>query len=207
MVIVANSARNEYRNKVLDLFLDSPVKLEEESPNRQILALVLVPAWVKEPSLQLLASMKNVEPVDGAPDYMTHRLNNEDSDCITCRVRDLEAQGKLKGNVSVVYVPCYLDGNDGIVNISYYDILPALDMTVFPSYYEPWGYTPLESVAFGKPTVTTDKSGFGQWVLSNFENSIPACSVRVVGRTDSNYDESADAIATELIKYSEMDSK
>lgn len=206
-VIVATSGRNEYRNKGLDLFLDSLVKLEEESPNRQILALVLVPAWVKEPSLQLLASMKNGEPVDGAPDYMTHRLNNEDSDCITCRVRDLEAQGKLKGNVSVVYVPCYLDGNDGIVNISYYDILPALDMTVFPSYYEPWGYTPLESVAFGKPTVTTDKSGFGQWVLSNFENSIPACGVRVVGRTDSNYDEAAAAIATELKKYSEMDSK
>ena len=67
-----------------------------------------------------------------------------------------------------MYIPCYLDGHDGIIDISYYELMPAIDLTMFPSYYEPWGYTPLESIAFGVPTVTTDKAGFGQWVSDHF---------------------------------------
>lgn len=200
-VVVATSGRNEYRNKGLDLFLDSLVKLEQLNPSKNVLAIVMVPAWVKSPSSELLKAIKDNDNVKESPDFITHRLNNEDYDSVACRIRGLEAEGKFKGNVSVIYIPCYLDGKDGIVNISYYDLLPALDMTVFPSYYEPWGYTPLESIAFGKPTVTTDKSGFGQWILSHFVNSLLACGVKVIGRTDSNYDFAAQEIDRQLIKY------
>ncbi len=200
-VVIATSGRNEYRNKGLDLFLDSLVKLEQQNPSKSVLALVLVPAWVKSPSLELLEAIKNNDKITESPDFLTHRLNNEDQDSVACRIRDLESEGKLKGNVSVIYVPCYLDGKDGIVNVGYYDILPALDMTVFPSYYEPWGYTPLESIAFGKPTVTTDKSGFGQWILSHYDNSLLSCGVKVVSRTDSNYDLAAQEIGQQLLKY------
>ncbi|MDE6444135.1 MAG: glycosyltransferase [Muribaculaceae bacterium] len=200
-MIVATSGRNEYRNKGLDLFLDSLVKLEEKM-SKDVLALILVPAWVKEPSQELVAALINKTSVKESPDFLTHRLNNEGYDSVTCRAADLEKQGKLKGNISLVYVPCYLDGHDGIVNISYYDVLPALDLTVFASYYEPWGYTPLESIAFGVPTVTSDKSGFGQWILSNFVNSLSACGVKVVGRSDSNYNEAADEIANQIARYS-----
>lgn len=200
-MIVATSGRNEYRNKGLDLFLDSLVALEDRNPGIPVLALVLVPAWVKAPSAPLLAGLAEGTPVSEGPDYLTHRLNNEESDSVATRIASLEREGKLTGNVSVIYVPCYLDANDGIVNISYYDILPALDITVFPSYYEPWGYTPLESVAFGVPTVTTDKSGFGQWILSSFVNSIYACGVKVIGRTDSNYQEASSEIAHQLYEY------
>ncbi len=200
-MIVATSGRNEYRNKGLDLFLDSLATLEWFDPAKDVLALVLVPAWVKEPSMPLLTAMKEESGVADAPDYMTHRLNNEDCDSVTRRIATLEGEGKLLGKVNVVYVPCYLDGHDGIVDISYYDLLPAIDITVFPSYYEPWGYTPLESVAFGVPTVTTDKSGFGQWILNNFVNSIEACGVKVVGRSDSNYCETAGEIARQLKEF------
>lgn len=203
-MLVATSGRNEYRNKGLDLFLDSIENVERQNPARPVLALVLVPAWVKEPSAELAAALKNNGRVTGSPDFMTHRLNNEDSDSVTQRISALEREGKLKGNVSVIYVPCYLDGKDGILDITYYDILPALDITVFPSYYEPWGYTPLESIAFGVPTITTDKSGFGQWILLNFINSIVSCGVKVIGRSDSNYTEAAEAIACELISFSEL---
>lgn len=203
-MIVATSGRNEYRNKGLDLFLDAITDLEKRNPSSKVLALVLVPAWVKEPSQTLLAAMANGSSIKSYPDFMTHRLNNEDCDSVTLRISRLESEGYLKDGVSVIYVPCYLDGNDGVVGISYYDILPALDITVFPSYYEPWGYTPLESIAFGVPTVTTDKSGFGQWILANFINSISACGVKVVGRTDSNYQEAASEIAHQVEKYSSM---
>ncbi len=201
-LIVATSGRNEYRNKGLDLFLDFLVDLENKNPEKDVLALVLVPAWVKQPSSALVEALEKSETVSTAPDFLTHRLNNEDYDSVTQRISALEAGGKLKGRVEVVYIPCYLDGKDGIVNISYYDILPALDITVFASYYEPWGYTPLESVAFGVPTITTDKSGFGQWILSNFVNSIHSCGVKVVGRSDSNYNQAAEEIANQLYSYS-----
>lgn len=200
-IIVATSGRNEYRNKGLDLYLDSLCRLEEMNPGKDVLALVLVPAWVREPSAQLLNSFESGVMEPGAPDFMTHRLNNEDSDSVACRVRSLEDGGRLKGNVEVIYVPCYLDGGDGVVNISYYDILPAIDVTVFASYYEPWGYTPLESVAFGVPTVTTDKSGFGQWILPNFENSFLACGVKVINRGDSDYDRASHEIANQLHSF------
>ena len=69
---------------------------------------------------------------------------------------------------------------------------------MFPSYYEPWGYTPLESIAFGVPTVTSDKSGFGQWILGNFADDITVSGVNVIERTDSNYEVAAEAIANQI---------
>lgn len=205
--IVATSGRNEYRNKGLDLFLDSLAALRENGEERQVLALVLVPAWVKGPSPELLSALRNGVAVKNSPDYLTHRLNNEDSDSVAVRIASLESQKKLGGTVETVYVPCYLDGRDGILDIPYYDFLPALDLTVFASYYEPWGYTPLESIAFGVPTITTDKSGFGQWVLSLGVNSILGCGVKVVERTDSNYESAAQSIAKEIKQYAESPAK
>ena len=71
--------------------------------------------------------------------------------------------------VKIIFVPTYLNGNDGTLNVPYYDILIGLDLTLFPSYYEPWGYTPMESAAFGIPTVTTSLAGFRQWGQNNRE--------------------------------------
>lgn len=206
--IVMTSGRNEYRNKGLDLFLDSVRKLGDilHDEGKSVLAVVAVPAWVKEPNEALLVDLKDNGNAKVEPDYLTHRLNNEDSDAVACRIRSLENEG-LAENVNVIYVPCYLDGFDGIVNISYYDLLPAVDITVFPSYYEPWGYTPLESVAFSVPAVTTDKSGFGQWVLTSGENGIFKSGVSVISRDDDNYMEASSAIAETLNEFMHADEK
>lgn len=201
--IIATSGRNEYRNKGLDLFIDSMIKLGENPMTefKEVLALILVPAWVKEPSGELLIDLNDNGNETPAIPYLTHRLNNEDSDNVCCRLRSLHQEGKLK-NIKIVFVPCYLDGNDGIVNISYYDLLPALDLTVFPSYYEPWGYTPLESVAFGIPTITTDKAGFGQWVLTALKSdNIEKTGVKVINREDTNYGESVEMISQNVADY------
>jgi hypothetical protein len=73
--------------------------------------------------------------------------------------------------------------------------------SVYPSYYEPWGYTPLESIAFGVPTITTDLAGFGLWV-----NGLDTCNcindgVEVLHRTDSNYMEVADSIKNTITVF------
>ncbi len=218
-LIIATSGRNEYRNKGLDVFLDSMAELSRTgaASRRDILALVLVPAWVKEPNGELLIDIYQHGLMKVNPDYLTHRLNNEDSDPACCRILQLECEGQLgaDGQVKTIFIPCYLDGADGIVNISYYDILPALDITVFASYYEPWGYTPLESIAFGVPTVTTDKSGFGQWVESDVAGekidspleSLKKSGTVVAPRNDNSYWDTVKTIAHTLEAFSGADKK
>ncbi len=199
--MIATSGRHEYRNKGLDLFLDSMVKMEERLPaDSEVLAFILVPGWVREPAGNLLMTLDFDGDDRPAPDFLTHRLYNEDSDEVCVRIRGLRAAGKLE-KIKVIYVPNYRDGHDGIIDMTYYDLLPAFDLTVFPSYYEPWGYTPLESTAFGVPTVTTDKTGFGQWALDNFKNGLRQCGVYTVSREDSNYFASRDAISSAAVEY------
>lgn len=187
--IIATSGRNEFRNKGIDLFLDTINTLRNDSDRlkKPVLALVLVPAWVKEPSGELLTDLLFNGDIKPEVDFVTHRLNNEDHDAITCKIRSIGGNTDPR-KVTVIDIPCYLDGHDGILDISYYDLLPALDLTLFPSYYEPWGYTPLESIAFGVPTITTDKAGFGMWILHNAANSLSDSGVKVLPRTDTNFD-------------------
>lgn len=189
--IIATSGRNEYRNKGLDLYIDAMQRLKDNLPQGapDILSFIFVPAWVKEPDGNLLVNLHDGGELKVTPDNMTHRLNNEDSDPVACRLRAFGDNGR-DSKVTLIYVPCYLDGHDGIVDIPYYDMLPALDLTAFPSYYEPWGYTPLESIASGIPTVTSDKAGFGSWILANFNNTLEGSGVKVIARGDSDYEES-----------------
>lgn len=95
------------------------------------------------------------------------------------------------GKTSIIFLPYYLDGRHPLFRVSYYDVLIGMDLTIFPSYYEPWGYTPLESVAMGIPTITTSLSGFGSWYNALVEKKEATdksiASVTVIQRTDSNY--------------------
>ena len=104
---------------------------------------------------------------------------------------------EVMDKVNIIFVPCYLDGKDGLFNLNYYDLLIGNDIGIYPSYYEPWGYTPLESIAFHVPTITTDLAGFGLWVKSVREANPKLMAdadfgVEVVHRTDSNFDEAAE---------------
>lgn len=105
-----------------------------------------------------------------------------------------------KGKVSAVFVPYYLDGHDPLFGKTYYDLLIGMDVTVFPSYYEPWGYTPLESCAFHVPTITTSLAGFGEWAARQKEQY----GVVVIERNDSNFDEVADRIAEYLLRFDRL---
>jgi len=192
--IVATSGRCEYRNKGIDVFIDSITKLSQMNPCREVLAYIMVPAWSEKPRADLQLSVaENKEQCLPDP-WITHTIHNPYEDPIAVRLRNLS----LPRNVSMIYVPQYLNGTDGIFDISYYDLLIGMDATVFPSYYEPWGYTPLESVAFSVPTVTTSLSGFGQWINRNFTGAFEECGVAVAERTDGNYFEVVDNIAREL---------
>ncbi len=200
--IVATSGRCEYRNKGIDMYLDALAKLSSGSLSSKVLAFVLVPAWCGGPREDLGKQLTEGTKSRLGDPLITHKLNNYSDDPVNRRIHQIAFANDDASAVSVIYVPCYLNGADGIFDMTYYELLPGLDLTVFASYYEPWGYTPLESVAFGVPTITTTLAGFGRWV----EDIVPTptfanCGVKVIERTDSNYSEAVEAIATDIAAY------
>ncbi len=210
-MLIATSGRLEMRNKGIDVYLDSLSALRDAlervaSLQRRVVALVLVPSWMKSPRADLVENLSSRKPHRLFDPVITHNLYNPDSDPVYRRINALGFHNEPQDLVTVIDVPCYLNGDDGIVDMTYYDLLPGLDAAVFPSYYEPWGYTPLESAAFGVPTITTDLAGFGRWVLDNFGDDSDKSGIKVAHRTDSNYGEMVQTVASGLINLYVMES-
>ena len=203
-LVVGTSGRFEFRNKGLDVFLKALDRLAaDDCPQREILAVVAVPAGNNGPRKDLMARLADpTQPIDDAqPPYLTHYLSDPDHDPIAGAIRSSATLNRPENRLFVLYVPTYLDGKDGIFNLPYYNILAGMDMTVFASYYEPWGYTPLESAAFSVPTVTTSLSGFGSWA----EQLFPAnCGIEVIPRNDDNDEEVILQIAATIRSYTAM---
>ena len=203
-LLVATSGRCEFRNKGIDAYIDAVNSLRFtlgrlSSLKRRVVAFILVPAWVKSPRTDLVDALSAGRCSRLFNPVITHNLYNDDTDVIYGKINYLGMHNDTHEMVHIVFVPSYLNGADGVFNMTYYDLMPGLDLTVFPSYYEPWGYTPLESVAFGVPTVTTNLAGFGQWVLDTYGDNPRKCGVRVIPRTDSNYSDTVESIAGTLM--------
>lgn len=207
--LIATSGRNEFRNKGLDVFIDSMNVLRSKWSDRErkIVAFMMVPAWVKEARTELKDKLESKTSVDLENRVITHDINNYGNDSIYGKMKYLGMANSIDENTYIIYVPCYLNGDDGIFDMDYYDLLIGFDCTIFASYYEPWGYTPMESVAFGIPTITTDLSGFGQWVQSECGAGFDKSGVTVIHRTDSNYSEVVDKISSVVYDYLNSDDK
>jgi len=207
-MLVATSGRYEFRNKGIDVYIDAINRLRyDDRLQRPVVAFIDVPAWVGEPRKDLQERLESGQRFDTPlpTPQLTHTLHNTDSDKVLSMMRYLRMDNGKDDKVKLIFVPCYLTGDDGIINLSYYDVLLGYDLCVFPSYYEPWGYTPLESVAFKVPCITTDLAGFGLWVnkeLGRYGELNDG--VKVVHRTDSNYHDVADNIEEALCEYSQF---
>jgi phosphorylase/glycogen(starch) synthase len=184
-LLISTSGRYEYRNKGIDLFLSALGEINRKTDTeRQCVAFILVPAYHKGPRHDLIAAMNDGTPVTDSDRYLTHGLHYVNDDPVINQLRRENILNSPEEKVKVIFVPSYLNGNDGILNMSYYDLLIGFDLTLYPSYYEPWGYTPLESLMFRIPTVTTNLSGFGMWINTYFTNPGDGCLV--LDRTDDN---------------------
>jgi len=197
-VLVVHSGRYEFRNKGVDVFIDSLGDLnKQENLSRECVAFILMPAYHKGPRQDIMDILCENGPGNGGDRYLTHSLHYPSTDPVLQKVVENNLSNDQKEKVKIIFVPSYLNGDDGIFNIPYFDLLIGFDLSVFPSYYEPWGYTPLESLMFSIPTVTTSLSGFGLWVRTYFKN--PGNGIAIIERTDDN----EEIVITEIRKFVE----
>lgn len=209
-LLVSTSGRYEYRNKGIDVFIEAMNRLRSSGNlNKEVVAFIMVPAWIRDARADLKAMVdKNI---DGqAPlqcPFITHWLNFMEDDKVLTYFASTGFTNAATEKLKIVFVPCYLSGNDGIFNKPYYDLLIGMDATIYPSYYEPWGYTPLESVAFGIPTITTNLAGFGLWAMKFVSGNNIKEGVTVIDRTDFNYFDVANAICNSMLTLSNASAK
>ena len=207
-MIIGTSGRYEFKNKGINVYLEALNRLtRDKNLKKEVLALINVPGWVgeaREDLRQRLDSGKTFDTPLECP-FITHWLHNMNHDQVLDMLKYLDMSNAADSKVKVIFVPCYLDGKDGILNEQYYDLIIGTDLSVYPSYYEPWGYTPLESIAFRVPTVTTDLAGFGLWVNSlKGRFGVLQDGVKVIHRTDYNYSEVADVIKDTISEFSTL---
>ena len=173
--IISSSGRLEFRNKGIDVLLQAISKIKKEFSNelnKEIVLFLFYLGGHPDPTLNLSKD----DNLRYYHDIATHPLWNDVSDPIVIKCKEYNLINTVDSRVSVIYVPVYLDGKDGVLNIEYYDALKGCDLTVYASYYEPWGYTPLESLAFSIPTIITDLGGFARWIVSS-GNMNPAVTI------------------------------
>ena len=210
-LIVSTSGRYEFRNKGIDVFVEAMNRLlRDRDLKKKVLAFIEVPGWVGEPrkDLQERLTANSQKITANSPlevPQVTHWLHNMSHDNVLGMMKYYDMHNRKEDNVKVIFLPCYLDGKDGIMNMTYYDLVLGNDLCIYPSYYEPWGYTPLEAVAFKVPCITTDLAGFGLWANKEFGHyGELKDGVKVIHRTDYNYSEVADAIKDTVAEFSAM---
>ena len=203
-IFVIKSGRYEFRNKGVDVFLDALHKLNiTESLHKQFVVFFTIPAGHKGLVEGVMHRTENPDFSNpNSNQYLTHHLNSYQDDPIIVRIQNNSLFNRMQDKVKIIYSPVYLDGFDGIYNMHYYDLLPGMDFGAFTSYYEPWGYTPLESIASRIPAITTNVAGFGSWVEKNAPQYLNN-AVFLVERNDRNQDACSTEIAKILREFSE----
>ena len=188
VIFIGTSGRYEFKNKGIDIFIDTLNVVAKQNLENQIVAFIMVPAWVNPHS-------------DHKSVFTTTPLMEEHNDMIMNSLKRNGFSNNERENIKIIFAPVYLNGQDKIFNENYYDLLVGFDLTVFPSYYEPWGYTPMESAAFAVPTITTNLAGFGQWISPIFQDI--SNGIAVIERNDHNYFDVINSVAEQIITFSE----
>ena len=199
-LLIGISGRYEYKNKGIDVFIDAMNRLRKMPQlAKDVIAFIMVPGWIKGAKTTLCEH----DTSQAHCPFVTHELVEPQHDAVMNHIRHLGFCNSERSRVKIIFVPSYLNGDDGVFNLPYYDLLIGFDASAFPSYYEPWGYTPHESVAFAIPTITTTLAGFGTWAkkegdtLAGLDDGI-----QVITRTDENYHEVADEITSLIYDFS-----
>jgi len=139
------------------------------------------------------------------PSVVTHNLVNDNTDEIIQYLRASNLVNHHHDKVKVVYHPDFINTTNPLFGgIEYRQFVRGCNLGIFPSYYEPWGYTPLESLASGIPAVTSNLSGFGDYVVKHINNHKDK-GIFVVDKANQNFDQSAGQLANTLYNFVKQD--
>lgn len=197
------SGRYEYHNKGIDVFLDAlgMVNTALSQSQSNVLALCAVMGGHSGVNADAVSGDPTKLPGQGGFWISSHHVYNQPNDPILNACQRLGLDNRPENHVQVIFDPALLDGKDGFLNMRYEEVLAACDLGVFPSWYEPWGYTPQESAAHAVPTVTTDLSGFGMWVRSSQREKN---GVTIICRRQTSYEETAASLRDVLLQYASL---
>ena len=191
------SGRYEHKNKGVDLIIDGLDKIRSELTSKH-----------KDVVFFFLLAMDNFalkkEFVKKKKDFHEGvKLQNNSAICTHECFLDIERDLKNKGfdnsgKLKIFVIPSYLDGYDGLFDKSYEEVVSFADLGVFPSFYEPWGYTPMESVCLGVPSITTNLSGYGDF-MKKFDGK----GVHIINR--NNYEKAVEDFSMLVLDYAKLD--
>lgn len=197
--MILHSGLYDFNNKGTDVFIKALPKIAENT-QKPIIALICLPGNQTGPRMPVIERIHNCDykqPVSG--EFLTHNLKDENNDAVIAALRNAGIENNPEVNVKVVFVPTYLNGEDGVFNITYHDLLPGFDLTVLPSYYDPWSHTPMESIGLSVPTVTSNLTGFANFILS-VKKEVPE-SIMIINRKELSYQEVIEQTASSVITY------
>lgn len=135
-----------------------------------------------------------------SPGTSTHQLVDADQDEILHFTRTKGLANKKEDKVKIVYHPDFISPINPLFGIEYGQFVRGCHLGIFPSYYEPWGYTPLECLARGVPAITSDLSGFGDYVLRHFPGHQES-GIYVVNRREESYTTAVSQLANFLSSF------
>ncbi|MDP3764872.1 MAG: glycogen/starch synthase [Nanoarchaeota archaeon] len=138
----------------------------------------------------------------GKPPLLTHDLY-DDNDIILKSIFSAGLKNEEQDPVKIIYYPIYLSGADGLLNLNYYEAMQGSHLGIFPSYYEPWGYTPLEAGALGVSSVTTDLAGFGRYFCAEcMQSDTPG--IFVLKRLNKSDDDIVNQLVDVMFKFANL---
>nr|CAG8436341.1 6992_t:CDS:2 [Entrophospora candida] len=223
------AGRYEYRNKGVDMFIESLARLNARlkscnSP-MTVVAFIIMPAATHSIAVeslkgqavtkQLKETVKDITEKIGQrifekaaryagrstlPPIVTHNMTDDANDPILNQLRQVQLFNNSSDRVKVVFHPEFVNSNSPLIGLDYEDFVRGCHMGVFPSYYEPWGYTPAECTVMGVPSITTNLSGFGCFMDETLENSIDY-GIYIVDRRMKSVEESVQQLADYMLQF------
>ena len=200
-VLQSRAVLNEIRENCLAIEKSVGEKLFQASAASKDLQIPDLNNFVEEYWRMRLRRTVQTWKTDTKPKVVTHLLKNEDD-----IIRNLIRTGLTNNpddKVKIVYHPDFIVSTNPLFGLDYGQFVRGCHLGVFPSYYEPWGYTPLECMARGVPTITSDLSGFGDYMMQIMRD-YDQWGVSVVNRKSQTYQESAEHLATLLFKFAQQ---
>ena len=156
--------------------------------------------------LKVKRKLLRLRSKSGNAPLSTHDIVKPENDPILRAFKKAGLENKKEDRVKVIFYPIYLTGADGLGDLDYYQSIQASHFGIFPSYYEPWGYTPLETAALGVASLTSNLSGFGKYCFDNLEKKKDP-GVYILDIENKKKDEMINDFVDVLYKYTQFTKK